>query len=172
MIRFEVLGTPAPKGSARAFMTRGPNPRAFVVNSGSKQNEAKLRSWDQAVRLAAAEAARLYGVDPAAPAYVETAIRVIINFRLARPGSHWGKKGLRPSAPPYPIVKPDIDKLTRATLDSMKGALYDDDARICEKIVTKTYAAPGEEGANIIVEPVDYQPPPVDSGPVLPGVEE
>lgn len=149
-IRLEVLGTPAPKGSMRAFMTRGPNPRAVVATGGSKVNQQKLRSWDQSVRLAAAEVTS----GRTSPVFVEVPLEVFILFRLARPSGHWGKKGLKPGAPTFPIVKPDADKLTRATLDSLKGTIYDDDARVVKKIVEKVYAEPGREGATIQVSQV------------------
>lgn len=150
VIRLEVLGTPAPKGSMRAFMTRGANPRAVIATGGSKVNQQKLRSWDQSVRLAAAEVTQ----GRAAPVFVEVPINVQILFRLARPAGHWGTRGLKPGAPTYPIVKPDGDKLTRATLDSMKGTIYDDDARVVRKVVEKIYADPGCEGATIEVSQV------------------
>jgi len=156
-------------------MTRGPNPHAVLGASGSDTARAKLRTWDAAVRAEASNARNLFAPEAEGPVYVETALRVILGFRLARPSGHWGKNGLNATGrrTPYPIVKPDIDKLTRATLDSMIGTIYDDDSRICEKIVTKTYADPGDEGATITVEPVDYKPPPAtESGPVLPGLVE
>jgi len=143
--RIEVVGHPAPKGSARAI-NRGGFP--VLVASGSDVNRANLRSWDQAVKLAAKEA-----VGPVdAPPFVETAIRLTIVYRVRRPSTHWGKKGLKPSAPAFPIVKPDMDKYTRATCDSLKGIVYDDDARIVERRELKMYAAPGREGATIIIE--------------------
>lgn len=148
VVELEVLGTPAPKGSSRAFMTRGPNPRAVLAPSGSKQNREALRSWDQSVRMAAAEAVG----HRSSPVFVETPLIVKIVFRLARPSGHWGKRGLKPSAPGLPITKPDSDKLTRATLDSMKGTVYDDDARVVLKLVGKVYAEPGNEGASIRIE--------------------
>jgi len=146
-IRFDVAGRPAPKGSARAFVIPGQN-RAVVAPSGSPQNKAALRSWDQAVRFAANEAVR----GSTSPKFIDVPIRVAIDFRLARPAGHWGKNGLKPSAPPYPSKKPDLDKLTRATADSLKGTLYDDDSRIVALVVTKIYASPGNEGATIRVE--------------------
>lgn len=38
-----------------------------------------------------------------------------------------------------PHVKPDIDKVSRAILDSLTGILYDDDAQVCELLAWKVY---------------------------------
>lgn len=147
MIVIDVLGTPAPKGSARAFIAGG---RAVVAPSGSKVNQARLKSWDVSVRESALE---VIG-ERAEPVYVAVAVAVELTFRIARPGGHWSKKpsgGLLPSAPKTPTVKPDADKLARATLDSLAGIAFDDDSRIVELMVRKVYAEPGREGARIVV---------------------
>lgn len=144
MIRIDVLGSPAPKGSNRAMLRGG---RAVFVPGGSKPNQAALQSWDVAVR----EAARPH-VRSASPAYVETPLVVEIEFRLARPSSHWAKKGgLKPSAPIAPAVKPDLDKLARSTLDSLTGIIFDDDSRVTVLTIRKIYASAGDEGARIVV---------------------
>jgi Holliday junction resolvase RusA-like endonuclease len=148
-IEFTVLGTPAPKGSSRAFVVPGTN-RAVVAPSGSAKNKQTLRSWDQAVRLVVNEITR----GQPGPLFVETPVAVVIVFRLARPSGHWGKKGLKPSAPGWPGTKPDLDKLARATCDSLHGTVYDDDSRIVHLTVMKQYAAPGDEGATISVKPI------------------
>ncbi len=110
---FTVPGVPVPQGSSRAFVVGG---RAVVTSAN-----AKLRPWRAAVTAAAAEAR---GDDPAiaGPVFVE------IEFTFPRPAGHFGKRGLRQSAPEYPAVRPDIDKLVRACLDSLteSGALRDD----------------------------------------------
>src|SRR5690606_18338981 len=102
--------------------------------------EKKLRSWDAAVREAAREACG----NPESPLFVQTPLRVVLTFRLTRPSGHWGKHGLRPSAPPVPTTKPDGDKLARSTIDPLHGIVFDDDARIVELVVRKVYARPGD----------------------------
>lgn len=148
-IRIEVLGIPAPKGSYRAIMTRGARARAVLIPSGSDSRKRNLASWDQAVRIAAAEAAG----PVSEPVFVDVALRVTMVFRMPRPRSHWGKRGLASSATIFPQVKPDVDKLARATADSLTGIIYDDDSRIVEKRLLKVYADPGREGATIVIEP-------------------
>jgi len=157
MIVIEVLGTPAPKGSARAFINKRTG-RAILAPSGSGANKDRLRSWDALVREAAqrAVADHAAALDPPAPVFVNRAIAVSITFRLARPSGHWGKGKragqLLPSAPVAPRMKPDADKLARATLDSLHGAVFDDDSRIVDLLVRKRYAAPGNEGAVIAIQ--------------------
>jgi len=144
VIIIDVLGTPAPKGSARAFYKAGMK-RAVIV----KDNSERQKSWDRAVREAALE---VIG-ERVEPVYVGCPVVVEIVFRLKRPASHWSKKGgLLPSAPLVPTTKPDGDKLLRTTWDALTGLAWDDDSRIADGIVRKRYAEPGREGARITIE--------------------
>lgn len=151
-ITFEVLGTPAPKGSSRAIYSKKLG-RAFNVPSGSNVNRDRMKTWDAAVR----EAARAAVGDVTAPPFVLVPLFVDILFRLARPADHWSKKGgLKPWAnDAKPMFKPDFDKLVRSTLDALKGTVYDDDARICSARVDKIYASPGYEGMAIQVSQLE-----------------
>ena len=170
MIRFEVLGEPAPKGSYRAINVRG---RAIMVPSGDDKRKAARATWDQSVREQARAATLAAGYDLQTPAFVDEGVRVLLTFRLRRPKGHWGKHGVKPTAPPYPAVKPDVDKLERAILDALTGIAYADDAQVCEVIKSKVYASPGDEGASITVEAMDYRPPAAPAAePNLPGVSE
>lgn len=148
VIVLEVLGTPAPKGSGRAMLIAG---KARHIASGSTANQLALKAWDVAVR----EAARAAVGNVAAPPLVGVAIALAIEFRMARPGSHWGKGKhagrLKPSAPLYPIGKPDSSKLLRATEDSLTGIVWDDDSRVSLHHVDRLYALPGREGATVVI---------------------
>lgn len=149
-ISIEVYGTPASKGSSRPMLNRKTG-KAFSFAGGSKVAEAKLASWDSAVRSMAHAAVG----DRESPPFVDIPIAVEITFRLARPGGHWGKGRnagkLASSAPTFPRGKPDIDKLVRSTLDSLTGIVFDDDSRVISLVTRKVYAAPGREGASIAV---------------------
>lgn len=147
-IVLNVLGTPASKGSARAIMRGG---RALVIPGGSGKNLKTMRTWDASVREVAAEAVAGATVPP----FVDVPLRVEVMFRLARPKGHWGKTGLRRSAPAFPATKPDIDKLARSTCDALRGTIYDDDSRIVMLNLGKEYAGPGTEGATIRIAPMD-----------------
>jgi Holliday junction resolvase RusA-like endonuclease len=148
VIRLTVLGTPAPKGSARAFINKRTG-RAFVAPGGAKSTEIKIASWNVAVRQAASEA-----IAGGALTFRECPLKVSIVFRLVRPRGHYSKATgqLLPSAPAFPATKPDIDKLARTTLDAMTGSIFDDDSRIATLYLDKEWAEPGREGATITVE--------------------
>jgi Holliday junction resolvase RusA-like endonuclease len=142
MIVIDVLGTPAPKGSNRAMMRGG---FAVMVPGSSNVGQMRMKSWERAVRDAA--------LDACATTMRDRPVAVAIVFRMARPQGHWKKSGdLRGSAPKRPSVKPDVDKLARATLDALTGVAFDDDSRIVELALHKTYAEPGREGARIVVK--------------------
>jgi Holliday junction resolvase RusA-like endonuclease len=64
---------------------------------------------------------------------------VRVAFRLPRPKGHYGRRGLRPSAPAYPNVMPDLDKLARAILDALTGIVWRDDAQVVRLDVEKIY---------------------------------
>lgn len=151
LIAFVVLGTPAPKGSARAFFKAGMK-RAVIV----KDNDARQKSWDASVRAAALEQIEALGDVDVVP-FVGTALAVSIVFHVKRPAGHYSKATgkLSPSAPARPTGKPDIDKLARTTLDAMTGSVFDDDSRIADLALSKRYAAPGREGASISVTEAD-----------------
>lgn len=154
MITLEVTGTPASKGSGRAILIGG---RARHVPSGSNANRDALRAWDKAIKLA------INALDKF-EAIVDKPLAVTIAFRFARPDGHFGTgknaDKLKPSAPARPTVKPDVDKLARATLDSLTGLVFDDDSRIVQLTVSKSYAETvegygtmtGWSGAHITVD--------------------
>jgi Holliday junction resolvase RusA-like endonuclease len=147
-IAFDVLGTPAPKGSSRAMMRGG---HAVNVPSGSDANRNKQKAWDTSVREAANRV--LHSSWEELP-FRGVPLRVTLIFRVRRPIGHYNAKtgALKPSAPKWPITKPDKDKMFRATADSLTGILIDDDSRIVETHERKQYAEPGNEGARIVIE--------------------
>ena len=143
-----VVGTPAPKGSARAIR-RGA--RAVLVASSSNANRAGQKAWAAAVGWAAK-------VRCATP--IAGPIAVTLVFALARPAS---VKRARPS------VKPDIDKLARATLDALTGIAWIDDAQVVRMLAEKRYATPGcEPGAFITIEPLPDPDPKPENVPAKP----
>jgi Holliday junction resolvase RusA-like endonuclease len=160
VIRIDVLGMPAPKGNARAFVNKKTG-RAVLASFGSGDREKRLRSWDSSVRIAArdvvAEIKQRMGADDGVahgPAFIGVPLAVVIVFRMARPTGHWHKKtgALLEKAPAVPATKPDVDKLARSTLDPLHDIVFDDDSRVVELMVRKEYAKPGYEGATIMVD--------------------
>lgn len=144
-IGFVVIGDPAPKGSFR-IVTRGHSGRPLPHPKVLKDSP-RTQTWHVLVAMAARAA--MVGHAP----FAEVPLCVQITFRLQRPASHIGKRGVLPSAPEFPAVKPDIDKLARATLDPLEGIVFDGDSRVVDLALTKLYAAHGSPGgATIIVK--------------------
>ena len=125
-ITFTVWGIAQPQGSAKAFMPKGA--RFPVVTS----DNPKLKGWRQLVAHAAGLAAAGHGLIAAGP------VQVVAAFYLPRP------KSLAKKATPPHLTRPDVDKLARATGDSLTGVLYSDDAQVVKLQVQKFYAEAGE----------------------------
>lgn len=147
IISIEVLGEPAPKGSMRAVVRKSDG-RAVLVPSGSRQNARALYAWAKAIRTRVAEQLGTIGE----PMFADEPISVHLLFRLARPRSHYGARGLLPSAPRHHAQKPDVDKLMRSTLDALTGELIDDDARVSVIQADKQWCDPGRQGVVITIE--------------------
>lgn len=124
-VSFEVIGTPAPQGSKR-HVGRG------VMVEMSK----KLAPWREAVVWQARQAMRCDCHQTMSCAQITPQagpVAVGIVFTLPRPKS-------APKARRWPHVRPDLDKLTRSTLDALKTAgVYGDDGQVCALDVSKRY---------------------------------
>lgn len=128
-VTFFVPGPSVSKGSVAAW--RHPSSGKIVRRD---TNADKFKSWAQRVAGYALEQGVRFGAEP---------VSVTCVFRLPRPRSHFGKRGLLlPSARPYPCVKPDVDKLLRAAFDALTGIVVDDDAQIVAASAMKLYAEP------------------------------
>lgn len=124
-IRFFVPGTPRPGGSKKGFYIKKLN-RVIVT-----EDNPKSKDWRNSVAWAAAESVRT-------PLHGPLEVRFL--FLLTRPKGHYGSRGLRPSAPKYPTVKPDVTKLIRSTEDAMKGIAWIDDSQVARQFGEKIYA--------------------------------
>lgn len=139
-IEFTVYGDPVPQGSKRVF-------RGNVVEMA----HARLRSYRQdlnvTARQAMGDAATFTGP-----------VVVAVTFSLARPKSHYGtgrNAGIhKPKAPPYPAKTPDIDKLGRAVLDGLTGAVFNDDAQVVSLTLTKVWADHSDTATAVSVVPL------------------
>lgn len=140
-VTFFVPGIPKPGGSKRGFV----NPKTGRV----MVTEDCLRSkdWRAVVALKAAEV--MGERDPMAG---PLSARFV--FLFLRPKGHYGKRGLRASAPAYPTGRPDTTKLLRSTEDALKAIAWRDDSQIVLQVATKQYAAEGKApGAQITIGP-------------------
>lgn len=143
-----VYGTPAPQGSKQGFVNRHTGRVSMVESS------AKVKPWREAVKHAAIEE---LGVQ-LRPVF-RGAVYVTGTFYLPRPKGHYrtGRNAalLRDAAPLFPIGKPDLDKLTRSTMDALGDAgVWRDDAQVVCIMLSKAYADGRPPGAKLTV--VDY----------------
>lgn len=138
-----VVSIPQPGGSKQAFimgkrvMVRGQkavlNPRVVLKDA----NDAKVKPWRAACASAAAHMMSALEVADARP--WDGAVQLEAVFTVPRPGGHYGVNGLKPSAPRYPKVKPDLTKLLRAAEDAFKGIVWTDDQRVVAQLTRKLY---------------------------------
>lgn len=140
------FGVPAPQGSHKAFVVTSKKtgkPSAIVTDDSSK-----TKPWKQTVKHAALDAA-----DHLPP--LDGPVSVMVTFRLPRPKGHYGtgrnEHLVKNSAPAFPAVKPDLDKLVRSTLDALgEAGVWRDDAQVVQLQVRKVYAdRDGIAGAHI-----------------------
>lgn len=128
-VAFTVYGRPQPAGSKRAFQHR--HTGRIVVTDDAKHS----RSWKTDVAQAA-------GVAMQSRELLERPLMLELTFYLPRPKGHYGARGLRPSAPRFPTVKPDVLKLARAVEDALTGIVYRDDSQIVVELLQKVYGEP------------------------------
>jgi Holliday junction resolvase RusA-like endonuclease len=131
-VKIIVHGDCQPAGSKRAFMPKGGRFPVVV------DDNPRSKGWKSQIAAACAEQ---YGGP-----FLEGPLAMVVRFYQARPKGHYGSGRnsgrLKDSAPSRSIVKPDIDKLSRAVLDGLEGQLYRHDAMIVEKFAQKLYGEP------------------------------
>jgi len=125
-LQFKVYGMPVAQGSKKVI-------RGHLIEMA----DARLRSWRQEVAAAAHN--EMKGASP----YIEpVSLRLV--FWLPRPRGHYGtgrnKDKLKPSAPGFPGVHPDLDKLCRSVLDAMSHIAFVDDRQVVMLTASKLYA--------------------------------
>ena len=140
-LKFTVPGRPQPAGSKRGFPLRLPGGKVRVIITDAN---LEAKPWQAEVRYAALVAYR--GEAWSGP------LRLTLRFFLTRPKGHFGKKGVRASAPKHPTVKPDALKLARAVEDACTGILWLDDAQIVEEHLSKEYGP--QDGCVVEVEEI------------------
>lgn len=137
-----VFGSAEPAGSKRGFYRPGLGVRIVDDNP-------KSREWKNLVASVAGNVATR--------GLLEGPLRLEATFYRLRPSSHYGSGKnaavLKPSAPPFPVVRPDTTKLLRAVEDAVKGIWYRDDAQIVDQVVRKRWGAPAR--VEMFVGPVE-----------------
>lgn len=131
-LQFFVGGVmPVAKGSMRAFIPKGWD-RAVVTDSATG-----LRGYESAVRNAARGELDRRGL----PCALRQPFEVHLVFFFPRPDSDFDRHGhLVASARATPWVKPDLDKLLRAALDSLSKHVWDDDSRVVRAVIEKRFS--------------------------------
>jgi Holliday junction resolvase RusA-like endonuclease len=131
-ISFTVIGRPQPAGSKKAF--RHPHTGRIIVTDDAK----KSRPWKQEIAAVAAE--------HAPEQLLAGPLMLVVYFYVARPKGHYGSgrnaMHVKPSAPEFPTVRPDVTKLLRALEDACTGILWRDDAQIVDQYAFKRYDEP------------------------------
>jgi Holliday junction resolvase RusA-like endonuclease len=140
--RIRVMGHPAPQGS-KTYM---PKTRVMVEGS-SKTGRARLHTWRDSVT------AECHKVAATLDGPIDVPVQVTAVFRLPMPRSRpkWIQSlGEWPSS-----TKPDLDKLVRALLDSMKmGGLLRDDSIVADLGGTRKVEVVGWTGVDITLSAV------------------
>jgi len=137
LCNFFVQGTPKPQPRQRHF--------AMKLKTG----QYKARSYDPGTaegwKAQIALAARDYL--PTTP--IEAPTRLYLLFLMPRPKSHYrtGKYAgeLKLTAPYWHTIKPDIDNLQKAVMDTLSQInFWHDDDLVCVGQIFKRYTVPGE----------------------------
>lgn len=118
-----VHGDPGPQGSKR-----------HVGGGRMVESSAKVKPWREAVKWAFIT---LGGIDRY---HVPGPVRVELVFTVRKPlGAPKRRRTL-------PMRKPDLDKLTRSTLDALtQVTAIEDDARVVELAAAKRFPGEGED---------------------------
>jgi Holliday junction resolvase RusA-like endonuclease len=141
MIQFAVHGIAQPAGSKRAFIPKRRDGSLVTRVNGSPMvsivdANPKAKSWKQEV--ASAAAAVMLG-----RTLLQGPLRLSVVFIMPRPLGHYGSgknEGIvKPRAPRWHTVKPDVTKLIRAVEDALTGIVWRDDSQVCEASQCKIY---------------------------------
>jgi len=133
MFQLFIEGQPRPQGSKKAF-ARG---KSIVLVEANKELPAWREHMTRMLQLKMLEE----------PTPFTTAVNVALTFWLPRPKSVKRQ---------YATGTYDIDKLTRAALDSItKAGVWRDDSDVVDLTVRKTYADMHQPGVLISITPFD-----------------
>jgi len=142
-LTFQVTGEP--KGQ--------PRPRAFARKMGNVHvarfyDSDVADEWKRAVQIVVLDASIVHKwpltLGPVA---------IAMCFSLPRPKSHYGAKGLKPSAPVHHSGKPDADNLAKLVMDQItkSGRIWRDDSQVVSLRVDKLWASGNESGCSVLI---------------------
>lgn len=131
-----VYGTPAGQGSKKAVLPRGHH-RPIVL----EQHPEGHKAWRTSVKDAARDV--LTGWAGGHPLVGPLAVAVVWTLKKPKMPAKRRVGGQLVPYVAYPATRPDVDKLERSVLDSLKDAgVYGDDGQVVCLVGTKAY--PGE----------------------------
>ena len=140
-ISFWVPGICAPAGSKKGFWNKKAG-RVLIVDDCKRS-----KPWQSDVKVFATVAYQ--------GPLLRGALHVIAAFYMPRPKGHFNSRGqIKPSAPPYPISRPDTSKLFRAVEDALTGVIWADDAQVVIQYLHKLYEVDRGPGVEIFVKEV------------------
>lgn len=143
IIVFDVLGSPSPQGSHRAFIAGG---KARIRDMGSTKSVA----WRDSVSLKAKELAEEHGC-------LDGPLTLAVLFRFPMPASR--SKAERNAGVIWKTTAPDSSKLLRALEDGLQaGGLLRDDARIVEHVIRKVEILNSWTGATVSIGRINRVP--------------
>lgn len=144
--------------STLAFTVTGepkgqPRPRAFARKMGNVHvarfyDSDVADEWKRAVQIVVRDAAIVHKwpltLGPVA---------ISMCFSLPRPKSHFGAKGLKPSAPVHHSGKPDADNLAKLVMDQItkSARIWRDDSQVVSLRVEKLWASGNESGCSVLI---------------------
>lgn len=143
LCQFTVYGEARPAGALKIGSRKDGGHYLF------HRDAKNLSEWKTAIALSAGE--EFDGPTRSGPIGLEA------DFYVARPRGHYGKRGLLPSAPMYPVKRSagDIDKLTRGLLDALTGIVFHDDSQVVRIDIAKHFANDDPVRLEVIVTDVD-----------------
>lgn len=135
-VGFVVYGLAAPAGSKTVWKSK-------TGRMGVRDASARSAPWK---RLVAQEA----GKAMEGRALLEGPLHLTVAIVVPRPKSHYGRRGLLPSAPAAPITRPDLTKYLRGIEDAMTGIVWRDDAQVITQSAEKRYGEPAHVSVRVL----------------------
>jgi Holliday junction resolvase RusA-like endonuclease len=151
-VHFTIYGVPQPAGSKRGFYNKNAG-RVIITDDAKKSRPWKAQVSDAAQQAMTFTSELGEGTSGYMP-LLDGPLALELVFYVPRPKGHYGSgrnaHQLRPSAPDFPAVKPDVLKLARAVEDALSSIVYRDDAQIVTEFLLKRYGEPAR--CDVIVQ--------------------
>lgn len=157
-LSFRVFGTPATSGSKHPhaiYRGKKGEPRVFTGKVVAVEDCKRAKPWRVDVQWAARAAMASAGT----LTLLEGPLVLHVVFVMPRPKYHYGKRGLKPSAPAFHTVKPDRCKLERLIEDALTSVVWRDDAQVVAHHAWKIYG--DEPGARVMIHPATLADMPI-----------